>query len=187
MSDGKKPVYLSPRWQGPGIPRLLLVDDDPIARRATVRFLSRAGFEVVSVGSGRAALTLVEDGEPFDAAVVDLDMPGMDGLTVIRELHGRRPELPAGLWSGSARLDELTPDELLHVRFVKHKLQPIGELVQAVCMVIYGARQQAESGGAAGRTGRPGNGGRGSNGNGHNEARAPLEPRARRVALQATP
>ncbi len=181
MSDDRKPVYLSGRWQGPGVPRLLLVDDDPMARRAMVRFLSRAGFEVVSVGSGRAALTLIDDGEPFDAVVVDLDMPGMDGLTVIRELYTRRPELPAGLWSGSARLDELTPEELVHARFVKHKLQPIGELVQAVCMMIYGARERAGSDGPTERSGSPGNGGRGSNGDGHNEARAPIESRRKRA------
>ncbi len=179
MSERKpKPAYMSGPWQGPGIPRLLLVDDDPITRRATVRFLTRAGFEVISVGSGRAAITLVEDGEPFDAAVVDLEMPGMDGLQLIGELYARRPEMPAGLWSASGRLDELTPEQLVHVRFVKHKMQPIGELVQAVCMVIYGASGAADPGAASGHVDGP-NGERkgGPNGDGH-QAR----PHARRMA-----
>lgn len=149
----ERPVYLSARWQGPGTPRLLLVDDDAAARRAAVRFLTRAGFEVVSVGSGRAALTLIDDGEPFDAAVVDLEMPGLDGLELAAAFHARRPDLPVGVWSASERLESLTPEELAHVRFVKHKMQPMGELVQAVCMVIYGAR--AERGGASGEVGGP--------------------------------
>lgn len=167
----EKPVYLSGRWRGPGTPRLLLVDDDAVARRATVRFLTRAGFEVVSVGSGRAALTLLDDGEAFDAAVVDLEMPGMDGLELIEALYARRPELPAGLWSASERLESLTPEELAHVRFVKHKMQPIGELVQAVCMVIYGAGAQV--GGASGVLGSP----RSTNGRGEPSNGSHARPR----------
>jgi CheY-like chemotaxis protein len=145
---------------------LLVVDDDEMVRRSMVRFLAHAGFEVVSVSSGAAALTLLEHGEQFDAAVVDLEMPDMDGLDLIRALAKARPELPVGLYSGSTRMDELTPEQLGHASFAKHKAQPIGELVQAICKAVYGARETQASSGTSGEP-EPRNGnGRGSNGSG---------------------
>lgn len=140
MMDDRKPAYLSSRWSGPGTPRLLLVDDDEVMRRSSVRFLSRAGFEVVSAESGRDAIALLRANEAIDVAVIDLEMPEMDGVEVMRAILAERPELPMGLWSASQRLDELTPEELAPAWFVIHKMRPIGELVQAVCCAVYGHR-----------------------------------------------
>lgn len=172
--DDRKPVYLNDRWRGPGVPRLLVVDDDESVRRSMVRFLVHAGFEVVSVGSPRAALTLLEDGEVFDAAVLDLDMPDMDGLELASALVRLRPDMPVGLWSGSSRMDELTPDQLVHVSFAKHKAQPIGELVQAICRAVYGAHQTATSGGASGSHEPPSGNGRPNGGGTHSGEARPM-------------
>ena len=73
-----------------------------------MRFLSRAGFQVVSAESGRDALALLRAREAIDVAVIDLEMPGMDGVELMRGILEVRPELPMGLWSASQRLDELT-------------------------------------------------------------------------------
>lgn len=174
--DGQPP-YLSERWRGPGTPRLLLVDDDDVMRRSSVRFLARAGFEVISVGSGAEALEAVDAGIRVDVAVVDLEMPGMDGIELLRALRTRRPELPMGLWSASQRLEGLSDEELGLAWFVKPKMRPIGELVQAVCQAVYGARTPYES--DDGSRSAPSNGGNGSNGsrngNGEPEARSPME------------
>ncbi|HJL16076.1 MAG TPA: response regulator [Sandaracinaceae bacterium LLY-WYZ-13_1] len=173
MTDDHKPAYLSERWRGPGTPRLLLVDDDDVMRRSTVRFLSRAGFEVVSVGSGAAALTLIDEGERFDVAVIDLEMPGMDGVELMRAISKREVHLPMGLWSASQRLEELSREELALAWFVKPKMRPIGELVQAICQAVYGDRTplDGEAGGQP-RTGGNGHSGNGAGGgNGRSDAR----------------
>ena len=116
--------------------RVLLVDDNPTNLRILDHQLARFGATCVSVGSGAEALTLLAAGRPVDVAVLDLHMPGMDGV----ELAGRIRELPvrAGLplvllsSSASVRADELTdfaarlhkpvrPDRLLRtVRSVLH-------------------------------------------------------------------
>lgn len=173
----RNPPYLSERWRGPGTPRLLLVDDDDVMRRSSVRFLARAGFEVVSVGSGAEALELIDDeATRIDVAVVDLEMPGMDGIQLMRKLRQRQPDLPMGLWSASQRLEELSDEELALAWFVKPKMRPIGELVQAVCQAVYGARTPYESDGggrSAERDGQNGSNGSGG-GNGAPEARPPV-------------
>ena len=171
-----KPPYLSERWRGPGTPRLLLVDDDDVMRRSSVRFLARAGFEVVAVGSGAEALALIED-QRIDVAVVDLEMPGMDGIQLMRRLRERQPDLPMGLWSASQRLEELSDEELALAWFVKAKMRPIGELVQAVCQAVYGARTPYESDDGGRQIGGDGDGsGNGAgNGNGAPQARQPME------------
>jgi CheY-like chemotaxis protein len=158
MPGEQPPAYLTSRLRGPRAPRLLLVDDDEVMRRSTVRFLSRAGFEVIAVPSGLEAIALVDADERFDVGVVDLEMPGMDGVTLIRALHDRHPGLPLGLWSASQRLDELSAADLEHAAFVKEKNRPIGELVQAACFAVY---SRVREHGASGETGATGSGGSG--------------------------
>jgi two-component system, NtrC family, response regulator HydG len=67
------------------LPRVLVVDDDPLTLKLIDRVLRPAGYDVVTAGGGPEALEHVKHGI-FDAAVVDLRMPGMDGLEVLRAL-----------------------------------------------------------------------------------------------------
>ncbi|MGE0788008.1 MAG: response regulator [Sandaracinaceae bacterium] len=165
-SDHKKPAYLSDRWRGPSSPRLLLVDDDEMMRRSSKRFLARAGFEVVAAKSGAEALELFEGERPFDVVVMDLEMPGMSGVELMRELARRKPGLPMGLWSASSLLRDLERKDLELAWFVKSKMAPIGSLVQAVCQAVYGQRTAyVRGGGDADESGA--NGSNGSNGHGH--------------------
>jgi CheY-like chemotaxis protein len=86
------------------VPRILVVDDDTDARDLTVRWLHTDGHEVLAAGSGPVALDLVAVHGPPDVAVLDLDMPGMDGIELLSRLRQRTPYLPAAfltvLWSG---------------------------------------------------------------------------------------
>lgn len=72
--------------------RILVVDDDPRLREVVRYALSRAGFDVVEAGDGRAALQAVAARAP-DLVVLDVLMPELDGLDVCRELrrHGNLP------------------------------------------------------------------------------------------------
>jgi EAL domain-containing protein (putative c-di-GMP-specific phosphodiesterase class I)/FixJ family two-component response regulator len=72
--------------------RVLAVDDDPFALRIAVRMLGQLGVSAVTgCNSGRAALDALDrGGEPLDVILLDLAMPGMDGIEFIRFLVERR-------------------------------------------------------------------------------------------------
>src|SRR3954453_7423652 len=72
---------------------LLLVDDDAPIRRMLERTLAAEGYEVVAAADGGAALAAVERSVP-DAIVLDVAMPGMDGLAVTRRLRGKGLGVP---------------------------------------------------------------------------------------------
>ncbi|MEO8672394.1 MAG: response regulator transcription factor [Tahibacter sp.] len=66
--------------------RLLLVEDDARLAEMLAEYLGEAGFRVTAAGSGAAALERLAAGE-FDALVLDLMLPDMDGLDVCRQLR----------------------------------------------------------------------------------------------------
>jgi DNA-binding response OmpR family regulator len=71
-------------------PRVLVVDDDVTVRDVVRRYLELAGCEVELAGTGEQALHAVAAREP-DLVVLDLMLPGIDGLEVCRRLRGRSP------------------------------------------------------------------------------------------------
>ena len=73
-----------------GFARLLVVDDDSVFRARLVKALSTRGLEAHAAGSGDEALPLARSVRP-QAAVVDLRMPGMSGLDLVRELTAAVP------------------------------------------------------------------------------------------------
>jgi DNA-binding response OmpR family regulator len=73
--------------------RVLVVDDDPTVSDVVRRYLERAGFAVTLAGDGPAALQAYEAERP-DLVVLDLMLPGLDGLEVARRLRTRPDEVP---------------------------------------------------------------------------------------------
>ena len=65
------------------MPRILIVDDDKAVRTAIQVLLEYEGFEVVVVENGRSAIEAATK-TSIDAAIVDIVMPGMDGLETIK-------------------------------------------------------------------------------------------------------
>jgi DNA-binding response OmpR family regulator len=76
-----------------GQPRVLVVDDDPSIREALDRALRLEGFGVSTRPDGGAALATVE-AEPPDVLVLDVMMPGLSGVEVVRRLRAGGHELP---------------------------------------------------------------------------------------------
>jgi two-component system, chemotaxis family, chemotaxis protein CheY len=76
--------------------RALIVDDSRATRSFLRSMLVDLGFEVIEAGHGREALDRLGDSEPFGIALVDWNMPEMDGLELVRALRADRrfSELP---------------------------------------------------------------------------------------------
>jgi DNA-binding response OmpR family regulator len=83
--------------------RILVIEDEPRIQAFVTRGLAAEGFAVEGSGDGRRGL---ERGltESFDLVILDLLLEGLDGLTVLRELHARRPELPVLILSARSDL-----------------------------------------------------------------------------------
>jgi DNA-binding response OmpR family regulator len=75
------------------VTRVLLVEDDHDIAEPLARALTREGYEVDSAGDGRVALQTVLDVPP-DLIILDIGLPGMDGLEVCRHVREVRPQIP---------------------------------------------------------------------------------------------
>ena len=79
--------------------RLLIVDDEPAVLQQVEMLFTRRGFTIRTCRTGEEALDLVLS-YPFDAALVDVRMPGIDGVEVMHEMQRTRPNVPVILMSG---------------------------------------------------------------------------------------
>jgi len=84
--------------------RLLVVDDDASVLAVVERFVSRLGFEVVFRSNGEDALACLTSVKP-DAVLVDLQMPGIGGIDVLRAVRATNPDCQVILMTGNATLD----------------------------------------------------------------------------------
>ena len=83
---------------------LLIADDDPVALALLAEVLAGEGYAVRAASGGAACLELAAR-EPFELAIVDLRMPDMDGLEVIRRLAVIRPGIPIIILTAFAGID----------------------------------------------------------------------------------
>ena len=74
-------------------PLIAIVDDDEPVRRALSRLLKASGFKVQAFSSGRAFLGSLREAHP-DCVVLDLQMPDLNGVDVLKELRSRGLYLP---------------------------------------------------------------------------------------------
>jgi two-component system response regulator MprA len=84
---------------------VLLVDDDPRILRMLERTLSAEGYDVAAVADGGAALARVERSVP-DLIVLDVTMPGLDGLAVTRRVRAKRLAVPILLLTARDALED---------------------------------------------------------------------------------
>jgi CheY-like chemotaxis protein len=80
--------------------RVLVIDDDPLVRRTIALILEAAAFEVTAVENGVAGRKAIEAAR-FDVAVIDIFMPEMDGIEMIRLARQRCPDMPIVAVSGA--------------------------------------------------------------------------------------
>ena len=84
--------------------RVLVVDDEEIARDNLVHVLTKAGHRAVGAGDGHEALTALSQ-DPFDLVLTDLRMPGMDGMDLLASVRRRYPEVEVIVITGHAAVE----------------------------------------------------------------------------------
>lgn len=84
--------------------RILVVDDEEVVRLCLDRTLSSEHCEVATVPTGNAALELLER-RPFDVILLDLRMPGLQGMEVLKTIKQKWPESEVIIVTGYAAVD----------------------------------------------------------------------------------
>jgi CheY-like chemotaxis protein len=90
------------------LPRVLVVDDDPLVCGAIEACLQRQGFEITVADGGEAGLHALETAA-FDVMLIDVFTPHMRGYESIRVFHERAPTIPLIAMSGYAFANLATP------------------------------------------------------------------------------
>ncbi len=85
-------------------PRVLVVDDEERFRTNLVRLLTAAGLEVAAAGGGREALEMLQQ-VAYDVALVDIRMPGLDGLETLAQIKQISPGTEVIMLTGHASVD----------------------------------------------------------------------------------
>ena len=121
---------------------MLYVDDDEVMVVMVERLLQRLGYDVTCHQDPHAALAAVRaQPEAFDVAVTDLNMPGLSGLDVAREIARLRRDLPVIISSGNLP-DELHEDaRRAGVRALVHKQFTLEELGRTIRRALEGGAQ----------------------------------------------
>jgi len=78
---------------------ILVVDDDMSVRTTFSSVLRKEGYRVTAVKNGYEAIKAIDE-ESFDLALVDLGMPGMDGIEVLEKIKTRRPQTRVIIFTG---------------------------------------------------------------------------------------
>jgi CheY-like chemotaxis protein len=114
------------------MPIILVVDDEPAVRLLTCRILREVGYTCLEAESGLAALGLLQGGGRSDVMVVDIRLPDMSGLDLVRLARTIQPAVPALFISGYPEpvIDE--PQQRALLRAFLAKPFAAEELVRAV-------------------------------------------------------
>ena len=87
-------------------PRILFVDDEAPIRELLALYFRKKGYEVVTAITGREGIDAAGR-EPFDLAILDINLAGENGLTVLEHLKRQRPGMPVIMFTGMADDGEL--------------------------------------------------------------------------------
>jgi two-component system chemotaxis response regulator CheY len=105
--------------------KALIVDDSRAVRTLMKRMLGEMGFEVVEAGDGRQALDLLQDTGPVDLALVDWNMPEMDGLQFVKALRAERGFADVTVMMVSAESDMANIARALMVGADEYAIKPM--------------------------------------------------------------
>lgn len=101
--------------------KILIIDDEASLRETLGRILQRAGCEIEAAADGQQALRLIQD-QPFNLAYLDLHLPGMDGIQILKEIRQHQPRLPVIMLTGFGTLQSAV--EALRLGATDYLLKP---------------------------------------------------------------
>lgn len=110
---------------------VLLVDDEPDLLDFLSKRLTKRGFDVRTASGGFEALEILEKTTP-DVVVLDVLMPGMDGLATLREIRHRHPKLEVVMLTGHGSTDSALQGMELGAYDYLLKPVAIGDLTQKI-------------------------------------------------------
>jgi CheY-like chemotaxis protein len=121
--------------------KVLVVDDEPEVRQVLHEFLASRGYDVSVAGDGVKALGLVESVKP-DLVLLDVAMPGMDGVETLKRIVALNPTLPVIMVTANA--DISVTSKLLALGAVDYVPKPfdLEYLDQAVSIQVTAAQDQ---------------------------------------------
>jgi len=108
--------------EGSNSSRVLIVDDEPALGRSYKRILARSGFVVRVVTDGTAAVHAVQSDE-FDVVLSDIDMPGLNGIELLRTVRQHDLDLPVVLMTGNPTVG--TAIQALEYGALRYLIKPI--------------------------------------------------------------
>mgnify|MGYP001309503136 FL=1 len=86
------------------IPRILLVDDEVAFANNLLKLLSKRGYDAVVVYNGADAVNMVGEKE-FDVIILDMKMPGMDGIATLKEIKKKVPLVEVVILTGHGSVE----------------------------------------------------------------------------------
>jgi CheY-like chemotaxis protein len=110
---------------------MLIVDDDRAQRNLVAQILADRGYDVDTASNGFEALELASR-RPYELAVLDYQMPGMDGVELFQRLKELHPDIVGIFVTAYTTLDTVYPAITAGVERVLAKPVDAAELVQAV-------------------------------------------------------
>ncbi|MDT8319338.1 MAG: response regulator [Xanthomonadales bacterium] len=102
---------------------ILIVDDEEVVRRSHLRSLAGTGCRAEAAGDGTEALRVMEQ-HPFDVVLLDLRMPGLDGMEVLKTIKARWPESEVVIITGYPTLD--SAKEAVRLGAQNYLAKPVG-------------------------------------------------------------
>lgn len=102
---------------------ILVVDDDDTVRLSFLRTLKSTYWNVKAVWNGNEALHVMEE-HPFDVVLLDLRMPGMDGMAVLRTIKQRWPDSEVVIITGYPNIE--TAKEAVRLGAYDYLAKPVG-------------------------------------------------------------
>ena len=103
--------------------KILIVDDDEVVRRSYLRSLESSSCNVEAASSGEEALQAMEQ-SPVDVVLLDMRMPGVDGLTVLRTIKQKWPESEVVIITGYPTVD--SAKEAVRLGAYDYLAKPVG-------------------------------------------------------------
>jgi DNA-binding response OmpR family regulator len=88
------------------MPKILAVDDEVAILSIIEKFLTKSGYEVIVKNNGKDAIDIISTSDDIDMIVLDIKMPGLTGIDVLKTMRKMKKNIPVAILSGSIGIQE---------------------------------------------------------------------------------